>query len=300
MPKGLIVALDAEPKSYKTSTMLSGPLPIVALCYDLGYERAIYGVHSPELLKGVDFDTNKHIVPYVPGQSPGNIALMAKAKWKNRPQGLTIFECPLPLQDLMGPVKGMKEVLDYSQIIAGEVIKDKTLHEGTLAVDTATLLREFAADAHLQNVQKNDSSRVQLIQIEYGKVNDKVRDLFNAIKASGMNCIVTYHMTDERVRTIGDRGQVTMEPTGKRIPKGVVDRDKYIDIALYLYNEGSPKSPKPKAKFILCGFNETLIDDTFDNPTWNRIISRVEVTLGGRIKFIRREVPDDGGPATDA
>lgn len=296
--KGLIMALDAEPKSYKTSTMFSGPLPIVGLCYDLGYERAIYGIHGPELLKGVDFDPDKHIVPYVPGQTVANIRMNAKSKWKDRPNGITIFECPLPLQDLMGPIQGVKEVLDYSQIIAGEVIRDASLHSGTLAVDTATLLREFAADAHLQNLQKIPSAsgqmRVQLQQIEYGKPNDKVRDVMNAIKASGMNCIVTYHMTDEYVKQAGANGQVESVATGKRIAKGVVDRDKYIDIAMYLYNDGTTKLPKPKGRYTLCGFNETLIDDVIDNPTWNRIVSRVEVSLGNRIQFMRREVPDAG------
>lgn len=292
MPKGLLMALDAEAKSYKSSTLLSGPLPIVWLCYDPGYERAIYGLKGPELLKGIDFDPNKHIVPYVPGQSEANIRLMAKAKWKDRPNGLTIFECPLPLQDLMGPVKGMKEVLDYSQIVAGEVIRDAGMVKGTLCVDTATLLREFAADAHLQNLQKTDATRVQLIQREYGRPNDKVRDIMGAIKASGINAMFTYHMTDERVKSIGDRGQVDMVPSGNRIAKGIVDRDKYIDIAVYLFNEGTPKAPKPKFKFTLCGFNETLIGDVIENPTWNRIVSRVEITLSSGIKFPRREVID--------
>lgn len=293
MPKGLIISLDAEPKSYKTSTILSAPLPLAMLCYDLGYERAIYGIHGPELLKDTDFDPDKHIVKFAPGIRESDIRTLVTAKVNAamRSSGVTIFECPLPPQERLGEVKGMKEVFDYSRIVAGTLMSIPEL--SSIGIDTATLMRSFGADAHLQQAQENarkyGSTREQLTRIEYGRVNDDVRDFYNSAKATGKNYLVVHHMVDEFVKTVGADGQIIEKESGRRVPHGVVDRDRYIDIAVELSNKGTPKAPKPVAKFTLCGYNETLIGDEVANPTWNRIVGHVEVTLGDRIKFTRRE-----------
>ncbi|KKL24352.1 hypothetical protein LCGC14_2416150, partial [marine sediment metagenome] len=58
----MLLSIEGDEATGKTTLAYSAPLPIVGFAYDMGIERAIKGGKYEELFKGLDIE----IVPYTP------------------------------------------------------------------------------------------------------------------------------------------------------------------------------------------------------------------------------------------
>jgi len=177
----MLLSIEGEEATGKSCLALSAPLPIVSFAYDMGHERAIKGGKYEELFAGLTIN----IIPYEKGVT----YLEADAPWKDF--DITIFELPSPIQLDSMRLKGNQELWLYSINLMAAAFSDPRV--ATIVVDTMTIARRTKANAwleHLQNAAYDSNGNIlivngkplkpreQLIQIEYGKVNDSIRDIY--------------------------------------------------------------------------------------------------------------------------
>src|SRR3972149_7928343 len=116
----------------------------------------------------------------------------------------------------------------YDQFVSDLVRELKASDVDTIVIDTATQMREITNDGYLQELQEIPSKpgefRVQLQQIEYGAPNGRIQSIYQAIKSSGKNMVLTHYEEDEYVDTptfdprTGERGKTSIK-TGNKVMK---------------------------------------------------------------------------------
>jgi len=138
---------------------------------------------------------------------------------------------------------------------------------------------------HLQVLQQDSIAdgkvpRRQLIQIEYGAPNDAMRDLYAFGGSVGKNLILTHHLTDEYGDKISHKGEVEKVITGRRILEGLVGTHRLVDVAIRM-----TKTPKHtlESEILKCGYNLSLEGTKAADPTWDSIVTRIEMQLAERI-----------------
>ncbi|KKK63554.1 hypothetical protein LCGC14_2993120, partial [marine sediment metagenome] len=201
-------------------------------------------------------------------------------------------------------LRGNTNLWLYSINLMAAAFSDPTV--ATIVVDTMTVARRTKASAwleHLQNAAYGSDGnllpdgqggllkpREQLIQIEYGKINDAVRDIYTTgagvKQADGRpkNLIATHHLTDERRDVPGEGGRIEQMLTGKRILEGLAHTHRFVDIALLTTKE----SKEIKGKLLKCGYNLGQEGTVLANPTWDSIANLVSMGTGERIELDRR------------
>ena len=290
----MLLSIEGDEATGKTTLAYSAPLPIVGFAYDMGIERAIKGGKYDELFKDVSIE----VIPYVKGVT----YLEADAPWKAF--DITIFELPSPIQLDSMRLKGFNDLWLYSINLMAAAFSDPRI--ATIVVDTMTVARRTKANAwleHLQNAAYDPSGnlipdgrggflkpREQLIQIEYGKVNDAIRDVYTTgagVKWSDgrpKNLIAVHHLTDERKDGLDPDGKVVQMLTGKRILEGLANTHRFVDVALLTTKENK----EIKGELRKCGYNLDLEGTMLANPTWDSVATLVSMSLGGRIEIDRR------------
>ena len=85
----MILSIEGDEATGKTTLAYSAPLPIVGFAYDMGIERAIKGGKYEELFKDLDIRVlpYKKGVTYLENDTP---------PWEG--PDITIFELPSPIQ----------------------------------------------------------------------------------------------------------------------------------------------------------------------------------------------------------
>jgi len=290
----MLLSIEGDEATGKTTLAYSAPMPIVGFAFDMGIERAIKGGKYEELFK----DVSVEVIPYVKGVT----YLEADAPWKDF--DITIFELPSPIQLDSMRLRGNNDLWLYSINLMAAAFTDPRIV--TIVVDTMTIARRTKASAwleHLQNAAYDQSGnpisdgrggflkpREQLIQIEYGKVNDAIRDIYTT--GAGVkwgdgrpkNLIAVHHLTDERKEDLDKDGKVVQLLTGKRILEGLANTYRFVDIALLTTKENK----KIKGELRKCGYNLDLEGAMLANPTWDSVATLVSMSLGGRIEIDRR------------
>lgn len=266
----MILSIEGEEKTGKTTTAYTAPLRIVGFQFDLGAERALLGGMFDKYFKGLE------------------IAFVPLYSWKpgdGFKADITIFELPVPVQVDSTQVRGVREVWDYFLSIVGEAIRDPLVR--SLVVDTMTLARRVKADAYLQALQEKEktSGRTKLLQIEYGAPNSAIRDLFNSSNSVRKNLIAVHHLTNEYAQVHNKQGEIESQATGRRILEGLDQTYRYVDVALRLEN----KKGTVTAKLITCGYKLDLAGIDLTNPTWDGLVDLIQATVGDRIQFERRQ-----------
>ncbi|KKM96198.1 hypothetical protein LCGC14_1180660, partial [marine sediment metagenome] len=170
-----------------------------------------------------------------------------------------------------------------------------------IVVDTMTMARRAKASSHLEVLQnaaydaqgnriQSVHLREQLQQIEYGKINDAIRDIYNTgagvKRADGRpkNFVGTHHLTDERKEGLDENGKVVQTLTGNRILEGLAQTHNFVDIAIRTIKEDK----KIKGELKKCGYNLDLEGTMLSNPTWDSVANLVTISLGDRIEIDRR------------
>jgi len=286
----VLLSIEGDEATGKTTLAYSAPLPIVGFAFDMGIERAIKGGKYDELFKDISIE----VIPYVKGVT----YLEADAAWKDF--DITIFELPSPIQLDSMRLRGNTDLWLYSINLMAAAFSDPKV--STVVVDTMTVARRCKASSHLEVLQnaaydaagnriQGVNLREQLIQIEYGKINDAIRDIYTTgagvKQADGRpkNLIATHHLTDERAPGPTDeQGRETQVLTGKKILEGLAQTHRFVDIALLTTKENK----EIKGELKKCGYSLAMEGTVMANPTWDALANLVSMGTGERIELDRR------------
>jgi hypothetical protein len=268
----MIVSLEGEEASGKTTFAYTAPLKVVGFSFDLGTRRALYGAKAA-LFEGLKVE----IIRYAPGAKP-------ELGWANN--DITVYEMPRPVQIDNIRITGCKELWAYFLQLFVMALKDPLVR--SLAVDTMTLARRVRVDSHLEALQdattQGQKMRERLLQIEYGNPNDATRDLYNACQALEKNLVATHHLTDEYVEERNAKGEKEQSKTGRRLLEGLSGTYRCVDVALRV----AVKDGEVMATVNKCGYNLDQLGATLKNPTWNSLANFIMMGLGDRIQIERR------------
>ena len=272
----MLLSIEGEEKSGKTTLAYTAPLPIVGFSFDLGTDRAINGTKYDEWFKGLKIER----VPYG-----------AEVSWNGN--DITIYDLPRPIQLNQEALSGFMELWAYFIQLCASAMMDKSV--STIVVDTMTLCRRIKADAYLQELQeevakenakdgKNRRPRKQLLQIEYGHANDSIRNLYDLAQSMGKNFVAVHHLTDEYKPQLKSDGTVESMPTGTRVLEGLVGTYRYQDLAVRNEKKGSGI----ETKILSCGYNLGLEGMAIIGCSWDTLAGMISGSLGGRIQIQRR------------
>lgn len=293
----MILSVEGEAGSGKTTLAYTAPRKVVGFSFDLGTHRALNG------LKYDDFfaDSNVSIVDYEssnfhPVVDTAKFTAAAKEKIDWADHDITVYELPEPVQ-FTNRVLGCRQLFSYFLVLFGNAVQDDAVR--TIVIDTATLARRVAGSAYLQELQEkaigqgaeDGALRKQLLQIEYGHPNGMIRNIYSLMKTVKKNLIMIHHLGDEYVDVVDDKGQKVSMRSGKRIYEGVKESDRIWDVGL----RASEVATKPKNggdyfefEYVKCGFNPSLKGTRMAGNEWNTMVSQIDGSLGGRSGLEKR------------
>lgn len=272
----MLLSIEGDEATGKTTLAYSAPLPIVGFAFDMGIERALYGGRFVELFEHL----NIKVVPYEKKDTPPTL--------DHQGEDILIFELPPPIQLDSVRVQGFKALWSYFiQLVAGAFTEPAIC---SIAVDTMTIARRVKAHAHLEALQDippqpGKTMRERLQQIEYGIVNDAIRDIYTTAAGVKKNFVATHHLTDERTDMVDKEGKVVQGAlTGNRILEGLNHTYRFVDVAIRM-----EKKDKVLTGIISkLGYSLAQEGTPLIGPTWNSIVSLIEMGTGERIKLDRR------------
>ena len=291
----MLLSIEGDEATGKTTLAYSAPLPIVGFAYDMGIERAIKGGKYEELFTGLEI----RVLPYQKG-----VTYLENDNTSWDGADITIFELPSPIQLDSMRLRGNTDLWLYSINLMAAAFSDPAI--ATIVVDTMTVARRCKASSNLEVLQNAaylpDGSpapdgrggflrpREQLIQIEYGKVNDAIRDIYTTgagvKQADGRpkNLVATHHLTDERKEALDKDGKVVQMLTGNKILEGLAGTHRFVDIALLTTKENK----EIKGELKKCGYSLAMEGTVLANPTWDSLANLVAMGTGDRIEIDRR------------
>lgn len=258
----MILNIEGEESTAKTTLALTGPLPIVCLSYDMGHKRAIWGSKFGEYFKDLKIEVVKYQPKTKPPSYEGN--------------DITVYAIPTPMQLDPEEIVGFEAIWDYTLDIFGRAMMDS--REVTMVIDTMTLLTKHKRDAYLEEANrkaKQDKKplRKQLTQIEYGRPDGETRSLFQMAAAYEKNLIVIHHLRDHYGPVLKDDGTIGQGPDGTKEHEGVRDVPRYFDVSLRNENV---KGKGIVSTFVKCGYNLNLQGMSIQEATWDKVIDFIE------------------------
>lgn len=247
----MILSLEGEPKTGKSTFGYSAPLPIVAFSFDQGHDRALHGVMHDKLLKGLSIKVHKAKTGDALPEPAGDV---------------TVYSVLPPMQMDPSKTTGMmtfwKWLLPYLQA--------QILVPGTLIVDTMTLLREHRIAAHLE-----DTGQRALLQIQYGIPNESIRALFTNCQSYEKDLIAVHHLRAKWGKVMKDGKVVDAELPGEFEAAGLSDTDKLVDVVLRMERAGAGDGAMMKGSIQLCGYNPGLEGMVLMDPVWDKLVDRI-------------------------
>ena len=267
----MIISIEGDEATGKSTVAYTAPYPIVGFSFDLGAERAIFGTQFEK-----HFDKLKvEIVKY-------DNKADAEALYNSQTADIVIFRLPQPIQLETTKIVGCSELRDYFIKLLSMALMDSRVE--TIVIDTMTLARRLKADAYLQEQQKGRADRKQLLQIEWGHPNDAIRNLYTICAGMDKNLVALHHLTDERKDVPGAGGTVESMMTGNRVLEGLSQTYRYVDVALRMHKRRGQLFGELKKS----GPNMHLEGNEIPDPTWNLIFGMISMSLGGRLEMPMR------------
>lgn len=278
----MIINVEGEEKTGKSSFAYTGPIPIVVFSLDMGHTRAIYGKLYPEFFEGLDIAIHKYKKPPVEWKDG-----RATAKVEYEPfagHDLTVYELPTPIQVDVNKVEGFMAQWAYFLTIYAAAMQDENVQ--TVVVDTGTLLYKNKCDAYLEELNtKGSGTRKQLMQIEYGHPNSGIRSLYDFATATGKNLVMVHHLRDHYVTRPNAKGEIESVADGTKETDGMKETDRKVDVVLRIEKrrDGTLMGTMPT-----CGVNLAMEGNPIPNPTWDSLMDMIEIGWHGP-KFPRRK-----------
>ncbi len=289
----MLLSIEGDEATGKSTLALSAPLPIVSFAFDMGAERAMMGGRFNELFNGVDI----HYVPYdrseavLSGRMEGETGL-----WEGH--DITVFELPPPVQLDSIRVKGYVTLWTYFIAMCAKAFMAPEVK--TLVVDTMTVARRVKCDAYLESLQNAafDAAgkrlpavhlRERLSQIEYGNPHDAIRDIYTTGAGVRKNLIAVHHLTDEYAKMPNEKGMIEDKATGRRVLEGLKNTNRFVDISIRLTKDKGQVS----GEFIKFGYSLPIEGTSQSDPSWDKIAGTVAMATGDRIQLERRKPNDN-------
>lgn len=271
----MIVSIEGNEATAKTTMALTAPLPIVAFCFDIGQRRAIQGTAWDTYFSNLKIETIKYDRNYKGEPKPN---------WSGN--DITIYELPSPIQLDSTRVTGYIKVWEYFMYLLADAYNDPSIN--TVVIDTMTIARRVKADAHLEGINLGKPAgdqRKQLIQIEYGPINGAIENIYSLFAQSDKNLITTHHLMDEyKPQMI--KGEMTEAITGNQILEGWNKTYRAVDVAL----RNTKDKGTIKSTFIKCGANLALEGSPCVPADWNGMAQLIMGSLSGRIEIPLRTI----------
>jgi len=276
----VIINVEGEEKSGKSSFAYTAPLPLVVFSTDLGHQRAIYGKLYPEFFQGLKIQEVKYKKPqieWVNGQA------RAKVEWEPfTGNDITVYEMPIPMQIDLNKVEGFMAQWSYMLTIYLAAMQDELVQ--SVAMDTMTLVYKNKCEAYLEELNtRGGGARKQLLQVEYGHPNEGIRSLYDLARASGKNLVAVHHLRDHYVSRPKASGEIESVADGTLETDGMRETNKKVDIVLRI----EKKDGKLWGKMPTCGPNLAMENTPILSPTWDSLMDMVEMGWHGP-KFPRR------------
>jgi hypothetical protein len=157
----------------------------------------------------------------------------------------------LPTRNLSRKETKLEGFLELWQEFVNNFRQDCDSREvSAIAWDTATAVWALCRDAYLQELQRTNVNRKQLLQIEYGEPNQRMNQLFALAKATKTHLLLAHHETDEYVTvTMGGKpvldqdGNPKTTTSGKKLPDGFRYTSGKADWVFYTYINEETGSP---------------------------------------------------------
>ncbi len=270
----MLLSIEGEEATGKTTLAYSAPLPIVGFAFDMGIERALYGGKYKDLFDGLRIN----MVPYTGSEAATVFDDM----------DITVFELPAPIQLDTVRIRGCVALWNYFLVRCVKALTDPNIK--SVVIDTMTLARRIKINAYLEGLQdecekQHKDMREQLLQIEYGKPNDAIRDIYNTGAGVKKNLIATHHLTDEyKSAPTGRDGRIESSPTGKRILEGLTGTYRFVDVVMRMAKADKALT----GELIKCGYNLDLEGVKLEGPAWDSIVKLIAMTSDDRIQIERR------------
>lgn len=276
----MLLSLEGDTSTAKTTFALTAPLPIVAFSFDIGTEYAIQGLKFKDYFEGLSIKTVKY-----DRINPENNKIDEKYHaelWQTN--DITIYELPQPIQLDSVRVAGYIALWNYFIELFGLAASSGVVN--TLVLDTATIARSVKANAYIEELNNRPGStlRKQLLQIEYGVPNGAIENLYSVMATLGKTFITTHHMRDQYVQQMVN-GSLESVPNGKLELDGWNKTHRFVDVALETYTDKGTF----KARYLKCRMNPKLVgSNVIGEPNWNNLVGHIEGSLEGRLSFPRR------------
>lgn len=276
----MLLSIEGEEKTGKTTFAYSSPLPIVGFNFDIGEKRALYGTMHDKLFKDLDIE----IIPY-----PKDIKEQQQYSDKWTGHDITIFRLPPPVQIDSNNPTGFVNLWNWFIGHLGLAISDDSI--GSYVLDTATIARRVKSDAHLENLNiialaDKKQPRKQLLQIEYGPINDAIRNIYSMAASLDKNFIAVHHLTDEYKPQMVQGEMVTI-PSGNKILEGLNGTHRFFDVAI---RQNIDNKNKITSKILICGYNTDLqgMNLPAGMENWDGLVDLVSGSVGNRLQFDKR------------
>lgn len=306
----MILSLEGQAGSGKSNLLYTSPLPMVVFAFDFGATRALFGSRHT-LFRGIDIQ----FIEYPPTLHLMDLAGATKFWKRNNGWAITVYLMTPGIQ-VGTKVTGMAEMFNSFTALYNRAKEDPEII--SIGIDTATVMRRIANSAHLQNVQRQNPDRVNLIQIEYGRPNEQVRstyqDIQNIIEMSMVrsfsddtpqkHLIITHHLEKVYVKKMNSKNEeVSVEVTdiqGRPIwqLEGLSETMRYVDVGLRLeprmfdvFGQPGKKAMGVEATFIKCGYDLSRTGEKIENPTWDSLARLLNQHLDGPLKVGLRGDP---------
>jgi hypothetical protein len=271
-----IVSLVGEEKTGKTSLAMTAPKPIFHMDFDVGgFNRASWRFQE-ELRSGQIISTSYH----APQQAdPVSVtALKSAIKMRQNSAGIR--------PSRTGALVGLTE-LWYDRFLTDYIKALEDPQIRTIVLDSFTMVWSLCHGSLLQEKQQRqkqgDQLREQLLQIEYGQANERMRSIVFAARETNKNLIVVHHTDDKYGQQLNDRGQVESIIVGKthggwKHIRPLVDLEIWTEISQV---RGTvPAKRVPTARIELSGLHMDAVGLRFEDPNWDNIFQMIKVLRG--------------------
>lgn len=261
----MICVFWGKEKSGKTTCALTFPRPLFHMDLDVGgFARASWRVDLKDVVTK----------PYA---TPVQIEKMLGQQREEEAGKITLR---MPKK-----VIGMKElwtriVVDYVKACQDQNIK-------TIVIDSGTQLWSICHKAYLQELQekqllqgeKEAHIRAQLLSIEYGEPNDRMKSLVFTARTYNKNLVLTHYPKDVYAQRPTEHG-IEDYRTGEIDIDGFKQTKALSDICIYTDQRKTSDGYKMMAKITLSGLGITLIDQEFQDLTYDKLIQIIKMSRG--------------------
>jgi hypothetical protein len=205
----------------------------------------------------------------------------------------TPYAAPLPIDKLMGKITvrattkvvGMKELwqkimLDYANAVQKPEV-------ATIVIDSGTRLWEICHTALLQEKQEEqldkgvpeDKLRTQLLAIEYGPANNRMKILLDAARTFRKNLVLTHYPKDVYADKLTERG-VESYKTGEVDVDGFKQTKALSDIVIYTSQRQVNGTAKMFAKITLSGLGLSIQNMEVEDFSYEKLEKLIKMSRG--------------------